>query len=245
MRHAIESSDLTKPCIRCGSVTKLQTHLTDRPVLSMCVKCQARLRTETKKLEGRFTGLPRVEKAVKDMLEAFRDEFGIDPTDENFRDTPKRVARAYYEIFEGLVDTESEVSKILGTAYTEEYDEMIVVGPIEAFGVCPHHLLPVEIIAHVGYVPDGKVLGLSKLARLVQVLSARPILQEKLTIDITDKLKNVLKAKGAACVIQARHFCMCMRGVKSRNSWTTTSSLVGVLRTKPEARAEFLRISKI
>lgn len=233
-------------CVRCGSTTTLTADgLVDRGAVPMCVKCLARLRTEKKKLEGRFLGLPRIEAAMTEVLSALKEEFGINPSDDNFADTPKRVARAYYEIFEGMVDTENEIAKILATAYPEKYDEMIVVGPIETFAVCPHHLLPVEVITHVGYVPDGKVLGISKLARLVQVLSARPILQEKLTIDITDKLSNVLKAKGAACVIKARHFCMCMRGAKSKGSWTTTSSVAGVMLSKPEARSEFLDLVKL
>lgn len=197
---------------------------------------------EEKKLRNRAFGLPKVEKAITDLLTALAEEYGIDPKDENFIGTPKRVSRLFCEIFEGMVDTENEVEEILSAAYEQKYDEMVTVGPIETFAVCPHHLLPVEVISYVGYIPNGKVLGLSKLARLVQLLSAQPILQEKLTVDITDKLMDVLGAKGAGCVIRARHFCMCMRGARSRNSWTATSSMVGVLRDKPEARQEFLAL---
>ncbi len=210
----------------------------------VCARCGSKLSREGEKLHGRFFGLRRIEEAVKEILLSLQEEFGIDPKDENFKDTPKRVARAYYEIFEGMSDTEEEIKHILGTAYKEKYDEMIVVGPVETFAVCPHHLLPVEVIAFVGYIPNGQMLGISKLARLVQVLSSRPILQEKLTIDVTDKLMTVLKAKGAACVIRARHMCMCMRGAKERHAWTTTSSMVGALLKKPEARAEFLQLVK-
>lgn len=218
-------------------------------------KLELKYTQECQKLRRRIFGIKKVEEGVKLILDGLKDEFGIDPHDENFKDTPARVSRAYAEIFSGMVDTEVQVKHILGTAYSSQLDEMVLVGPINVFSFCPHHLLTVEMIVHVAYVPQGKVLGLSKLARLTQVLAARPLLQEQLTEDITSALmgdqhtKNFqsgpgLLAKGAACTVRGRHMCMATRGAKADAAWTTTSSMKGVFLSEAEARAEFFSLVK-
>lgn len=230
-------------CDRCGTDKDVDDRTTvDRKIVHICPKCNYKLSQELKKVTGRFFGLSRVEKAMKEILGGLSEEFGVDLNDENFRDTPHRVARAYYEIFEGMANTKNKVEEILGTTFPAKYDEMVMVGPVDTWSVCPHHFLPVEVRAWVGYVPNGKMLGLSKLARLVQTLAAAPLLQEKLTTDITGSLMGVLQPKGAACLIKARHLCMAMRGAKSNRAWTKTSSLTGVMLKKPEARAEFFAL---
>lgn len=200
-----------------------------------------KFRTESAKLKSRIYGIPMVTKGIEMVLEGLKDEFGIDPEDENFKDTPARVSRAYAEIFSGMAGTKDQVKGILSTAYKSDLNEMVIVGPVNVFSFCPHHLLPVEMIIHVAYVPKGKVLGLSKLARLSQILGARPALQEDTTRDIADALMLGLKPKGAACSIKGRHFCMAMRGAKADVAWTVTNSMEGVFLEKQNgARAEFL-----
>lgn len=204
-----------------------------------------KFRIETAKLKSRVYGIPKVTEGVKLILEGLKDEFGIDPTDENFKDTPARVSRAYAEIFAGMAATQDQVNGILKTAYKSDLNEMVIVGPVNVFSFCPHHLLPVEMIIHVAYVPKGKVLGLSKLARLSQILGARPALQEDTTRDIAEALMRGLKPKGAACSIKGRHFCMAMRGAKADAAWTTTNSMEGVFLEKQNgARQEFLSFVK-
>lgn len=170
--------------------------------------------------------------------------------DENFTETPARVSRMYDEIFTGIKDTEAQVAGILASAFPAEYDQMILQKDIETFSMCPHHFLPVRYLVSVAYIPSwlppdrGRVLGLSKLARLVEILAKRPVLQEQLTEDITKHLMTLDGCQGAACVIRGAHFCMIMRGAKQSNAVTITSSLRGVFFDKPEARQEFLGLTR-
>ncbi len=163
--------------------------------------------------------------------------------DDNFKDTPTRVARAYKEIFSGLKDTDKQIEGILSVAFPAEYSQMIVANDIVTYGMCPHHLLPVRYEFSVGYIPSekGKVLGLSKLPRLVEILAHRPVLQEKLTDDVTHALMQVPGCIGAACIASGEHHCMSMRGVKQR-AVTTTSSLRGVFLSNPSVKDEFFRL---
>lgn len=159
--------------------------------------------------------------------------------DPNFKETPQRVARAYAEIFGGLFDDGEQVKEILSKTFPAKADEMITVGPVEVWSICPHHFLPVHMQVWVSYIPNRKVLGLSKLARLAELLAKKPALQEDTTIAIAKTLQTGLSPLGAACLIKGRHLCMEMRGVK-KTAVTTTTALEGVFRKKPEAKSEFL-----
>lgn len=207
-----------------------------------CSKCKRRLERELQNTEKKFKGLATVEKGVKLILDGLHEGFGLDLTDGNFTDTPKRVARAYSEIFEGLANTDEEVEKILESTFEEKHSQMIMVSGIHTYSMCPHHLLPVELRASVAYLPNGRVLGISKLSRLTTLLSARPVLQEALTDDIANKLMKCLKPKGAAVVIQARHFCMIMRGAKQIKSCTSTSAMLGAFQDDQSLKGEFFKM---
>ncbi len=175
----------------------------------------------------------RAEAAVRELLLAV----GEDPDREGLRDTPARVARAYAELYAGLWQDPAEV---LQTTFSIDHDEMIIVRDIELYSTCEHHLLPFHGVAHVGYIPaaDGRVTGLSKIARLVDVFAKRPQVQERITTQIADALVEHLGVKGAIVVIEAEHLCMSMRGVHKPGSRTITSAVRGQLRhstTRAEA----------
>lgn len=163
----------------------------------------------------------------------------IDAYSPNFIHTPGRVAKAYVEIFGGLFEKDNQIKEILSKTFPAKADEMITVGPIEVWSMCPHHVLPVQMWVWVGYIPKKKVLGLSKIARLVELLAKRPALQEDTTIDIARTLQKGLLPLGAACMIKGRHLCMEMRGVKKK-ALTTTTALEGVFRKNAAAKSEFL-----
>jgi GTP cyclohydrolase I len=175
----------------------------------------------------------RAENAVRELLFAV----GEDPDREGLRETPARVARAYKEIFAGL---RQQPEDVLTTTFDLGHDEMIVVRDIEFVSMCEHHLLPFHGVAHVGYIPavSGKITGLSKLARLVDVYARRPQVQERLTTQIADSLMRILEARGAIIVLEAEHMCMSVRGVRKPGAKTMTSAVRGQLRdstTRAEA----------
>ena len=179
--------------------------------------------------------LPRIERAVKEILAAV----GEDPNREGLLETPARVARMYAEMFAGLkVDPRQHLKKV----FTEQYDEVVLVRDISFCSMCEHHLLPFMGQAHVAYVPDGKVVGLSKLARVVEVVSRRPQVQERMTEDIAQMLVEELGAKGVAVVIEASHSCMTIRGIKKPGSSMVTSALKGIFRSNVSSRAEVLQL---
>lgn len=186
-----------------------------------------------------FTGLAKVEKGMHIILQGLKEEFGLDIDSEHFKDTPKRVMRSYAEIFKGLKDTPENIRKILSTAFTSKLDEMVVVQDIEVFSMCPHHFLPVWYSIAMAYIPDGKVLGLSKLPRLAELLAQRPVVQEDLTQEIAEALMTI-KPKGVAVTITGKHNCMRMRGVKQSKSSAITTVVMGVFRNNPATRSEFL-----
>ncbi|WP_329622701.1 GTP cyclohydrolase I FolE [Streptomyces sp. NBC_01255] len=180
----------------------------------------------------------RAENAVRELLIAV----GEDPDREGLKETPARVARAYRELFAGLWQTPEEV---LTTTFDLGHDEMVLVKDIELMATCEHHLLPFHGVAHIGYIPaeSGKITGLSKLARLVDVFSRRPQVQERLTTQIADSLMKILEARGAIVVIEAEHMCMTLRGVRKPGAKTTTSAVRGQLRdatTRAEAMSLIL-----
>ncbi|MFN0017959.1 MAG: GTP cyclohydrolase I FolE [Pirellulaceae bacterium] len=187
------------------------------------------------KLETGQVDLPRIERAVKEILAAV----GEDPNREGLLETPARVARMYAEMFAGLkVDPRQHLQKV----FTEQYDEVVLVRDISFCSMCEHHLLPFMGQAHVAYVPNGKVVGLSKLARVVEVVSRRPQVQERMTEDIAMMLVEELGAKGVAVVIEASHSCMTMRGIKKPGSSMVTSALKGLFRSNVSSRAEVLQL---
>jgi len=177
----------------------------------------------------------RIENAVREILIAV----GDDPEREGLKDTPARVARMYEEVFQGMRRDPREVLK---TVFTEKYEEMVILRDITFNSMCEHHLMPFEGKAHIAYLPNGKVVGLSKLARVVDVFAQRPQVQERLTTQIADILMHELSAQGAAVVIEAVHTCMTCRGVKKPGSVMVTSAVRGVCKTSPATRAEALAL---
>ncbi len=179
--------------------------------------------------------VPRIEKAVREILTAI----GEDPDREGLLKTPNRVARAYGELMAGL----REDPRIhLKTVFHERYDEVVLLRDIEFHSLCEHHLLPFTGRAHVAYLPDGRVVGLSKLARLVEGYARRPQVQERLTTQIADALMEELNPMGAACVIEATHTCMTIRGAKKHGSTMVTSALRGIFKENPASRNEILSL---
>jgi len=176
------------------------------------------------------------ERAVRDLLVAI----GEDPERDGLKDTPARVARAYAEMFRGLRMTPDEV---LATTFDLGHDEMVLVKDIELYSTCEHHLVPFHGVAHIGYIPNenGRITGLSKLARLVDVFAKRPQVQERLTTQIADSLVRILEPRGAIVVLEAEHLCMSMRGVRKPGSRTITSAVRGSLRD-PASRAEAMSL---
>src|SRR4051812_30385615 len=179
--------------------------------------------------------VPRIERAVREILIAV----GENPDREGLLKTPNRVARAYGELMAGLQD---DPKRHLKTVFHERYDEVVLLRDIEFHSLCEHHLLPFTGRAHVAYLPDGKVVGLSKLARLVEGYARRPQVQERLTTQIADALMEELSPTGAACVVEAVHTCMTIRGVKKAGSVMVTSALRGQFKDCPMSRAEVLSL---
>ncbi|TJY70208.1 GTP cyclohydrolase I FolE [Arthrobacter sp. CAU 1506] len=180
--------------------------------------------------------LPRIEKAVREILIAV----GEDPDREGLLDTPQRVARSYAEVFAGLHQDPAEV---LGTTFDINHEEMVLVKDIPFYSTCEHHLVPFHGTAHIGYIPshDGKVTGLSKLARLVEIYARRPQVQERLTTQIVEALVKYLEPKGAIVVVECEHMCMSMRGVRKPGAKTVTSAVRGQLREQA-TRAEAMSL---
>jgi len=177
--------------------------------------------------------LARIECAVREILAAV----GEDPDREGLLETPARVARMYAEMFSGLkTDPRIHLQKV----FTEKYDEVVLVRDIDFCSMCEHHLLPFNGKAHVGYLPDGKVVGLSKLARVVEEVARRPQVQERMTEVIADLIESELSARGVAVVLEASHSCMTMRGIRRPGSLCMTSAMRGVFRDDPSSRAEIL-----
>jgi GTP cyclohydrolase IA len=177
----------------------------------------------------------RAEAAIRELLYAI----GEDPDRDGLLDTPARVARAYREMFAGLY---TDPDSVLNTTFDEEHDEMVIVKEIPLYSTCEHHLVSFHGVAHVGYIPgkDGRVTGLSKIARLVDLYAKRPQVQERLTSQIADALVKKLDPSGVIVVIEAEHLCMAMRGVRKPGAVTTTSAVRGQFKTSAASRAEAL-----
>ena len=178
----------------------------------------------------------KIEKAVRDILEAI----GEDPDREGLLETPKRVANMYEEVFSGLSEDAHDHLKLFNE---KGNDELVVVRDIPLYSMCEHHLLPFVGKAHIAYIPsDGRIIGLSKLARIVNVYAKRPQVQERLTTQIADFLYDELQAKSVAVLIQAEHLCMTMRGVRAAGAVTQTSALRGTARKDARTRAEVMSL---
>jgi GTP cyclohydrolase I len=177
----------------------------------------------------------RIERAVREILAAV----GEDPDREGLRETPARVARMYAELFAGLHD---DPRRHLKKFFTEKYDEIVLVKDISFNSVCEHHLLPFMGHAHIGYLPNGRVLGLSKLARVVEAVARRPQVQERMTETIADLLVDELNAKGVAVVIEATHTCMTIRGIRKPGSICVTSAMRGIFRSHLSSRSEVMTL---
>lgn len=178
----------------------------------------------------------KMSNAVHNMLEGI----GEDPEREGLLKTPERVAWAMRFLTKGYRQDPEEMLK--KAVFTESYDEMVLVKDIELFSMCEHHMLPFFGKAHVAYIPDGKIVGLSKLARVTEVYARRLQVQERLTQQVRDVIQKVLNPKGVAVVIEAKHMCMVMRGVEKQNSVTTTSAMSGEFLSSQSTRSEFLRL---
>jgi len=190
---------------------------------------------ESKALASENVDLPRIERAVREILAAV----GEDPDREGLLETPARVARMYAELFSGL---HTDPSVHLKKFFTEEYDEMVLVRDIAFNSMCEHHLLPFYGKAHIGYVPNGKVVGLSKLARVVEEFSRRPQVQERMTEQIANLLIEELDVKGVAVVLEASHSCMSIRGIRKPGSLCVTSAMKGLFRTNLSSRSEVMTL---
>ena len=180
---------------------------------------------------------PRIQAAVREILEAV----GEDPDRDGLLETPARVARMYAEIFAGIHDTPE---KHLKTTFEADHDEMVMVRDIPIYSACEHHLIPFIGKAHIAYIPgeDGRITGLSKLARLADVYARRPQVQERLTVQIADALERVLNPRGVLVVVQAEHLCMSMRGVRKAGTTTVTSAVRGLFRSNTATRYEAMRL---
>jgi GTP cyclohydrolase I len=176
------------------------------------------------------------ENAVRTMM----CHVGEDPNREGLRDTPKRVRKAFEFIYGGYKEDPKEI--LSSALFTSSNDEMVLIKDIEFYSTCEHHLLPIIGRVHVAYIPDGKVVGLSKIPRVVNVFARRKQIQEQLTEQIADAIMDTITPKGVAVVVQARHMCMEMRGVEKINSTTTSSALRGLFKKDEKTRSEFFSL---
>ena len=182
--------------------------------------------------------IERIEKAVLEILKAV----GENPDREGLKDTPSRVARMYAELLEGM---RHEPSEHLNSIFHEKYDEIVLLRDIPFYSICEHHLMPFIGKAHLAYLPDGKVLGVSKLARIVDAFARRLQVQERLTDQIADFLMVNLKPKGVAVVLEASHSCMTIRGIKKPGSMMVTSALRGIFKKDSRSRSEVLTLMHV
>ncbi|MDQ7906931.1 GTP cyclohydrolase I FolE [Phytohabitans sp. ZYX-F-186] len=196
-------------------------------------------------IDGKLSGGPveeavdlaRIEKAVREILIAV----GEDPDRDGLQRTPARVARAYAELFAGL---RVDPAKVLTTAFEANHEELVLVRDIEVMSLCEHHLLPFRGVAHIGYIPgeDGRITGLSKLARIVEVYARRPQVQERLTSQIADLLMERLQPRGVIAVLECEHMCMAMRGIQKAGAKTITSAVRGLFQCDAKSRSEAMSL---
>src|SRR4051812_34938622 len=180
---------------------------------------------------------------MQDAIRKLLTDMGEDPTREGLRDTPKRVEKAYQFLTSGY---RADIDQVLNNAlFTVDYNEMVIVKDIDFYSLCEHHLLPFFGKCHVAYIPRNKVIGLSKIPRLVDVFARRLQVQERLTNQIADTIRDKIAPLGVAIVIEATHLCMSMRGVEKQNSFAVTSAMQGAFRDNARTRMEFLELIKL
>lgn len=194
-------------------------------------------------MEIKANRTPEEESAIETMAASVRqilDSLGEDSGREGLLKTPERVAKAYQFLTQGY---QQDAQKILRSAmFNEQYSEMVLVKDIEVYSLCEHHMLPFFGKAHVAYIPNGRIVGLSKIPRVVDVFARRLQVQERLTEQIRDSIHDTLQPLGVAVVIEAQHLCMQMRGVSKQNSVTTTSAFTGIFMSDPKTRKEFISL---
>jgi GTP cyclohydrolase I len=183
---------------------------------------------------------PRPGDPIPELVESLLVELGEDPDRQGLKATPARVSRALRQLTDGYGVQPEDV--VAGAVFDQDYDEMVVVKDISFYSLCEHHMLPFFGRCHVGYLPKGKVVGLSKIPRLVGVFAHRLQLQERLTNDIAEALNSTLLPKGVGVVVEARHLCMEMRGVEKPGGQMITSCMLGTFRRDPRTRSEFLEL---
>ncbi len=180
------------------------------------------------------------EEKISNLIFNLLREIGEDPAREGLRKTPERVARSYAFLTEGYT---RDIAHVMNKAiFEEKYEEMVIVKDIDFYSMCEHHLLPFFGKCHIAYLPNGKIIGLSKLPRIVDVFARRLQVQERMTREIADTLQKYLKPLGVAIVVEAQHMCMMMRGVQKQNSVATTSAMLGEFCTNHKTREEFLKL---
>ena len=180
---------------------------------------------------------------IKSLTTSLLKEIGEDPSREGLLNTPLRVAKAWKELSKGY---NQDLDKLINNAvFKEDYDQMVMVKDIGFYSMCEHHLLPFFGHAHVAYIPNGKIIGLSKIPRMVDMFARRLQVQERMTQEIAAIIDDSLNPKGVAIIIEAQHMCMQMRGVQKKNSYMTTSSMLGIFRTDNKTRKEFLDLIKL
>jgi len=177
---------------------------------------------------------------MKDLIEKLLMEMGEDPSREGLQRTPERVVKSLQFLTSGYKTNIDEL--VNGALYHENYDEMVIVKDIDLFSLCEHHMLPFLGKCHVAYLPKGKIIGLSKVPRIIDAFSRRLQVQERLTFQIAECLEKILQPKGVGVVIEALHMCMSMRGVQKQSSYTTTSSMLGSFKSDARTRSEFLSL---
>ncbi len=178
--------------------------------------------------------------SMEELVRKMLIQVGENPGREGLLRTPERVARAYEFLTSGYQEDAAQV--LHGALFEEKYDEMVIVKDIEVFSLCEHHMLPFFGKVHVAYIPNGKVIGLSKIPRLVDVFARRLQVQERLTVQIADAVQEAIHPQGVGVVIEARHLCMMMRGVEKQHSATVTSAMLGAFRDEATTRKEFLSL---
>ncbi|MEM6754963.1 MAG: GTP cyclohydrolase I FolE [Cyanobacteria bacterium P01_C01_bin.38] len=206
--------------------------LSFRPELNSAEEVVSSLSTQNK---------PKV--TDEEMMQAVRTlliGLGEDPDREGLKDTPKRVMKALQFLTKGYHESLDEL--LNGAVFTEDANEMVLIRDIDIFSSCEHHILPILGRAHVAYIPNGKVIGLSKIARICEMYARRLQVQERLTLQIADALQGLLKPQGVAVVVEASHMCMVMRGVQKPGSWTVTSAMRGVFADDARTREEFMNL---
>jgi GTP cyclohydrolase I len=196
---------------------------------------KAHMRRDGARSRARTVDEARIEAAVREILAAV----GENPGREGLQETPARVARMYAELFSGL---HQDPRQYLKKCFTQKYDEMVLVKQMGFESLCEHHLLPFVGQAHIAYLPKGKIVGLSKLARVVEAVSRRPQVQERITEELADLLMEELRPRGVAVILEATHTCMTIRGVRKPNSICTTSAMRGTFKTNVSTRAELMSL---